>query len=116
LVLLVKPCKESFINNTDGFILGLLTLHGYLILDFDWYSSFYTWIALISAYLPFLIICFNLIPLLRLKAAVIRFCCCKKIHRFEDDEIEGEESAIDEDRDKLLYSFERELNNSSGSN
>jgi hypothetical protein len=35
LVFLAKPCKQSFMNNTDGFILGLLTLHSYLLLDFD---------------------------------------------------------------------------------
>jgi hypothetical protein len=116
LVFLAKPCKESFMNNTDGVILGLLTLHSYLLFDLYWYSSYYKWIELISMYLPFLIICFNLIPLSRLKAAVIRFCCCKKLHRFEDDEIEGEASAIDDDRDKLLYSLERELNDSSGNN
>jgi hypothetical protein len=114
LVFLAKPCKESFMHNTDGFILGLLTLHSYLILDLYWYSSFYTWIALISAYFPLPIICVNLIPLLRLKAAVLKFCCCKKLHRFEVDEIE--ESAIDDDRNKLLHSLERELNDSSESN
>jgi hypothetical protein len=116
LVFLAKPCKESFMHNTDGFILGLLTLHSYLILDLDWYSSFYTWIAFISAYLPLLIICINLIPLSKLKAVVMKFCCCKKLHHFKVDEIEGEESAIDDDRDKLLPSLERGLDDSSESN
>jgi hypothetical protein len=111
LVFLAKPCKQSFMNNTDGFILGLLTLLSYLLLDLDWYSSFYTWIVLISAYLPLLIICINLIPLSKLKAIVIKFCCCKKLHCLEVDEIE-EDSAIDDDRDKLLHSLERGLNDS----
>jgi hypothetical protein len=103
-------------NNTDGFIFGLLTLHSYLILDLDWYSSLYAWIAVVGAYLPLLMICFNLIPLFKLKATIIKFCCCKKLRRFEVDEIEGEESAIDDDRDKLLPSLERGLNDSSESN
>ncbi len=117
LVFLAKPCKQSFMNNTDGFILGLLTLHSYLIFDLDWamYSSFYTWIVTISAYLPFLIILLYLIPLFKVKATIIKFCCCKKLHRFKVDEIE-EESAIDDDRDKLLPSLERGLNDSSESN
>ena len=111
LVFLVKPCKKSFMHNTDGFILGLLTLHSYLILDLDWYSSFFMWVACISAYLPLLIICVNLIPLYKLKATILKLSCCKKSHRFDVDEIEGEESA--DDRDKLLQSFEKELNDSS---
>ena len=115
LVLLVKPCKESFMHNTDGFILGLLTLHSYLILDLDWYSSFYIWTVLISGYLPLLIICANLIPLYKLKATVLKFSCCKKLCRFEVDEME-EESAIDDDRDKLLHSVESGLDDSSESN
>ena len=111
LVLLVKPCKESFMYNTDGFILGLMTLHSYLLLDFKWYNtvnSFYVWSALISAYLPLLIICANLIPLYKLKAIVLKFSCCKKLRRFEVDEME-EESTIDDDRDKLLHSVESGL-------
>ena len=97
-------------HNTDGFILGLLTLYSYLIIDLDWYSSFFMWVALISAYLPLLIIYANLIPLHKLKAAILKLSCCKKSHRFEVDETE-EESA--DDRDKLLQSFEEEQNNSS---
>jgi hypothetical protein len=116
LVFLAKPCKDSFMNNTDGFILGLLTLHSYLIVDLDWYSSLNVWIALISAYLPLLIICINLIPLSKLKATIIKFCCCKKLRRFEFDELEEEDSAIDGDRNKLLPPFERGLNDSSESN
>ena len=116
LVLLVKPCKKSYMHNTDGFILGLMTLHSYLLLDLDWYSSFYTWILLISAYLPLLIICANLmIPLYKLKATVLKFSCFKKLRRFEVDEME-EESAIDDDRDKLLHSVESGLDDSSESN
>ena len=90
-------------HNTDAFVLGLMTLHSYLILDLDWYSSFFMWVTFISAYLPLLIICANLIPLYKLKAAMLT--CCKKSHRFEVDETEGEESA--DDRDKLLQSFEK---------
>ena len=37
LIFLAKPCKKSFIHNTDGFILGILTLHSYLVVDLDWY-------------------------------------------------------------------------------
>ena len=98
-------------HNTDGFILGLLTLHSYLIVDLDWYSSFFMWVAYIGAYLPLLIICANLIPLYKLKAAILRLSCCKKSYHFEVDETKGEESA--DDRDKLLQSFEKELNDSS---
>jgi hypothetical protein len=116
LVFLARPCKQSYMNNTDGFILGLLTLHSYLIFYLDWNSSFYAWITVVSAYLPLLIICINLIPLSKLKATIIKFCCCKKLRRFEVDEIEGEESAIDDDRDKLLPSLERGLDDSSESN
>ena len=76
----------------------------YLIVDLDWYSSFFIWIAYISAYLPLLIIYANLIPLHKLKAAILKLSCCKKSHRFEVDETEGEESA--DDRDKLLQSSE----------
>ena len=110
LVFLAKPCKKSFMHNTDGFILGLLALHSYLILDLDWYSSFFMWVAYIGAYLPLLIICANLIPLHKLKAAILKLSC-KKSHRFEVDETEREKSA--DDRDKLLQSFENELNDSS---
>ena len=102
-------------HNTDAFILGLLTLHSYLILDLDWYSSFYIWTVLISAYLPLLIICANLIPLYKLKATVLKFSCCKKLRRFEVDEME-EESAIDDDHDKLLHSVESGHDDSSQSN
>ena len=115
LVFLAKPCKKSFMHSTDGFILGLMTLHSYLILDLEWYSSFYAWTAFISAYLPLLIICANLIPFYKLKATILKFSCCKKLRHFEVDEIE-EESAIDDDRDKLLHSVERGLDNSSESN
>ena len=116
LVLLVKPCKESFMHNTDGFILGLLTLHSYLIVDqILGFSSFFVWSVLISAYLPLLIICANLIPLYKLKATVLKFSCCKKLRRFEVDEME-EESAIDDDRDKLLHSVESGPDDSSESN
>ena len=117
LVLLVKPCKESLMHNTDGFILGFLALHSYLILDLDWYtiSSFFVWSALISLYLPLLIICANLIPLYKLKATVFKFSCCKKLRRFEVDDME-EESVIDDDRDKLLHSVESGLDDSSESN
>ena len=111
LVFLAKPCKKSFMHNTDGFILGLLALHSYLILDLDWYSSFFMWVAYIGAYLPLFIICANLIPLHKLKAAILKLSCCKKSHRFEVDETEREKSA--DDRDKLLQSFENELNDSS---
>ena len=88
-------------HNTDAFILGLLTLHSYLIVDLDWYSSFFMWVAYIGAYIPLLIICANLIPLHKLKAAILKLSCCKKSHRlkFEVDKTEGEESA--DDRDKL---------------
>ena len=110
LVFLAKPCKKSFMHNTDGFILGLLTLQSYLIVDLDWYSSFFMWVALIGAYLPLFIICANLIPLHKLKATILKLSCCKKSHSFEVDETEGEESA--DDRDKLLQSFEKELNDS----
>ena len=102
-------------HNTDGFILGLLTLHSYLILDLDWYSSFYMWTVLISGYLPLLIICANLIPLYKLKATILKFSCCKKLRCFEVDEME-EESAIDDNRNKLLHSVESELDDSSESN
>ena len=115
LVSLAKPCKKSFMHNTDGFILSLLTLHSYILLDLDWYSSFYTWILLISAYLPLLIICANLIPLYKLKTTVLKFSCFKKLRRFEVDEME-EESTIDDDRDKLLHSVESGHDDSSESN
>ena len=98
-------------HNTDGFILGLLALHSYLIVDLDWYSSFFMWIAYISAYLPLLIIYANLIPLHKLKAAILKLSCCKKSQRFKVDETEREKSA--DDHDKLLQSFENELNDSS---
>ena len=110
LVFLAKPCKKSFMHNTDAFILGLLTLHSYLILDLDWYSSFYTWVALISTYLPLLLICANLIPLHKLKVTILKLSCCKKSHHFEVDETEEESS---DDRDKLLQSFEKELSDNS---
>ena len=115
LVSLAKPCKKSYMHNTDGFILGLLTLHSYILLDLDWYNSFFLWVTYIGAYLPLLIICANLIPLHKLKATVLKFSCCKKLHRFEVDEME-EESAIDDDRDKLLHSVESGLDDSSENN
>lgn len=93
-------------NNTDAFILGLLTLTTYLVLDLNWYSSFYMWIILISACLPLLIICINLIPLYKLKATMTKFSCCKKSHYFKMEGIEGEESAIDDDRCILTVSLE----------
>ena len=103
LVFLVKPCKMSFMNNTDAFILGLLSLNSYLLLDLNWYSNFYIWIILINMCLPLLIICINLIPLYKLKATMIKFSCCKKLHCFKVEEIEGEESVLDDDRDRLLH-------------
>ena len=104
VVFLVKPCKKSYMNNTDAAILGLLTLHSYLILDLNWYSSFYTWLSIVSSYLPLLIICINLIPLYKIKTIMIKFSCCDKQHHNKYEETEGEQSSIDDDREKLLDS------------
>ena len=40
LIFLAKPCKKSFMHNTDGFILGLLTLYSYLIVDLTGIAAF----------------------------------------------------------------------------
>ena len=91
-------------HNTDAFILGLLTLHSYLILDLMWYSSFYMWITLFSAHIPLLIIYINFVLHFKQKAAMIKFSCCNKLRHHKYEEIEGEESSIDDDREKLLHS------------
>ena len=97
-------------HNTDAFVLSLLTLHSYLAYDHQQYRNVncITWIALISMYVPLLIICINLIPFLKLKAAILKFTCCNKVCHNQYEEIE-EESTIDDDRDKLLHSHSIQL-------
>ena len=62
------------------------------------------WTTLFSAHIPLLIICINLVPHFKLKAAMIKFSCCNKLRRHKYEEIEGEESSIDDDQEKLLHS------------
>ena len=102
LVLLVRPCKKSYKNYLDAFILGLLTLHSYLVMDANWYGDFYLWSALISTYLPLLVTYINLIPqkyLLKLKATMSKLSCYKKLSCFKDEEIVNEELSDNNDLD-----------------
>ena len=94
LILFCRPCKTTYMNNTECFILGLLTMNSFqacLIFNNSIHSQFYTWSLLSSTYLPLLIVCFNLFRskrLIRLKEKEINalclicysmdVCCCFK--------------------------------------
>ena len=79
LVLLVRPCKEPYMNNIDALILALLALNSFQfdkIISNSYYSVFHIWSLTVTACLPLLIIYGSLIPrkyLIKLKKKVKYF-------------------------------------------
>ena len=64
-ILIIRPCKQNYMNYSDAFILALLAINTYQIdkiTNNSHYSSFYLWSLLVTAHLPLLIIYGSLIP------------------------------------------------------
>ena len=108
LIIIVQPCKQSYMNYSNAFILALLALNSYqinMINNTSKYSSFYLWSLLVTAYLPLLIIYGNLIPkkfLMKLKKVAAKLPLCRKFSCVKSEDMHDGElpdnSFLDIDR------------------
>ena len=110
LIVAVRPCKQSYMNYTDAFILAFLAINSYQIdkiTNNSLYSPLYLWCLLGTGYLPLFIIYGSLIPkklLMKLKKKAAKLPICKKFIRLKDEDMQDEEPsdnsvlAIDDNR------------------
>ena len=129
LILLVKPCKYAYMNNTDALILALLALNCYQLDKIHFnstYSDFYRYSLLVTASIPLLFTCANLIPQRYLtkvwrkstKFPICKLFCCikhKEIRRRELSDVgdsgtdgtadppSGGDESEDSENDALLH-------------
>ena len=123
LIFLVKPCKKAYMNNTDALILTFLALSSFQIAEMhinSTYSDFYQYSSFVTACIPLLITCANLIPqkcLINLKEVSTKFlngklsCCLrhKEIRVLDSDQhLAGDESCGCES-DALLHESNSQL-------
>ena len=106
LILLVRPCKKTYMNNIDALVIAFLTLNSFQadkIKSMSLYSHFYLWSGLVTACLPLFIIYVHLIPqkyLIKVRGKVIKLSVCKKLICLkDDDEMQGRELSESTDPD-----------------
>ena len=109
LIVAVRPCKQSYMNYTDAFILAFLAINSYQIdkiTNNSFYSPLYLWSLLGTGYLPLFIIYGNLIPkklLMKLKKKAAKFPICKKFIHLKDEDVQdpgelSDNSVLDDNR------------------
>ena len=97
LIIAVRPCKQSYMNYTDAFILALMAINCYRvdkIVNNSFYSPLYLWSLLGTGYLPLFIIYSRLIPkklLMKLKKKAAKLPICKKFIHLKDEDMQDEE-------------------------
>ena len=125
LIIAVRPCKQSYMNYTDAFILALLAINSYQIdkiTNNSFYSPFYLWSLLGTGYLPLFIIYSSFIPkkhLMKLKKKAAKLPICKKfIRHLKDEDMRGprelsDNSILDDNRMMQPHQYLGEAENGS---
>ena len=124
LIVAVRPCKQSYMNYTDAFILAFLAINSYQIdkiTNNSKYSPLYLWSLLGTGYLPLFIIYGNLIPkklLMKLKKKAAKLPICKKfIRHLKDEDMQDEEpsdnSILDDNRMMQPHQYQGGVENGS---
>ena len=123
LIVAVQPCKQSYMNYTNAFVLALLAINSYQvdnITNNSKYSSFYLWSLLGAGYLPLFIIYSHLIPkkhLMKLKKKAAKLPIFKKFIHLKDEDIQDEEpsdnSILDDNRMMQPHQYQGGVENGS---
>ena len=133
VIALVRPYKKTYMNNVDVIILALLTLNSYQLKNFSsapfksTYSELNIWSMIATAYLPLLVLCFNIFPckclfnLMKQNFSIRKLFCIKdkemhmKVEGLSDndgidpDQVMNPATSRNSEGDALLYEPERVL-------
>ena len=123
LILIVRPCKQNYMNYSEAFILALLAVNSYQIdkvTNNSRYSTLYVWSALVTTLLPLLIIYGSLIPkkyLMKLKKVAAKLPLCRKFGCLKDEDMQygelSDNSVLDTDRRVQSCQYPHGANNES---